>query len=90
MYFVNNNIQCHKIWIIFEKCSKIDDYELYMSNTGSIFSPDHKSVAYITYFGDIEIDPVFELNSILSLKSEYRRPCFNSDKLYQTFQNNIT
>ena len=51
---------------------KKGDYELYMSDTGSIFSPDHKSVAHVTYFGDLAIGPTSELNAILPVKYEYR------------------
>ena len=57
---------------------KRDDYELYMSDTGSIFSPDKKSLAHVTYFGDIAIGPVSELNSILPLQYYYK-PLINSD-----------
>ena len=50
---------------------KEGDYELYMSDTGSIFSPDHKSVAHITYFGNIAIGPTSELNALLPIDYEY-------------------
>ena len=50
---------------------KNGDYELYMSDTGSIFSPDKKSVAHISYFGDISIGPSSELNSILPIQYKY-------------------
>ena len=50
---------------------KRDDYELYMSDTGKIFSPDHKSVAYITNFGQIAIGPVSELNALYPLEYDY-------------------
>ena len=46
-----------------------NDYELYMSETGTLFSPDHQSVAHITYFGNIAIGPTSELNSILPIES---------------------
>ena len=50
---------------------KNGDYELYMTDTGSIFSPDHKSVAHLTYFGNIAIGPISELNSILPIDYKY-------------------
>ena len=50
---------------------KRNDYELYMSDTGTIFSPDRKSVAHVTYFGDIAIGPRSELNAILPINYEY-------------------
>ena len=50
---------------------KRGDYELYMTDTGSIFSPDRKSVAHITYFGNIAIGPVSELNAILPMEYKY-------------------
>ena len=54
------------------------DYELYMSDTGSIFSPDHKSVAHITYFGNIAIGPVSELNAILPIEYSYEKNYTNN------------
>ena len=50
---------------------KRNDYELYMSDTGTIFSPDQKSVAHVTYFGDIAIGPRSELNAVLPINYEY-------------------
>ena len=47
------------------------DYELYMSDTGSIFSPDKKSVAHVCYFGNIAIGPSSELNAILPINYGY-------------------
>ena len=52
---------------------KRNDYELYMTDKGSIFSPDHKSVAHITYFGNIAIGPVSELNAILPIVDNYTK-----------------
>ena len=42
-----------------------------MTDTGSIFSPDHKSVAHVTYFGNIAIGPYSELNAVLPIDYEY-------------------
>ena len=47
-----------------------DDYELYMTDTSSIFSPDHQSVLHMTYFGNIAIGPLSELNAILPIDHE--------------------
>ena len=56
---------------------KKGDFELYMTDTQSIFSPDRKSVAHLTYFGYIAIGPVSELNAVLPLKYQY----VNSDAI---------
>ena len=41
-----------------------NDYLIYLSEGTSIFSPDHKSLAYITSYGDIAIGPASEVNSL--------------------------
>ena len=50
---------------------KKGDYQLYMSDTGSIFSPDKKSVAHVCYFGNIAVGPTSELNVILPINYGY-------------------
>ena len=42
-----------------------------MIDKGSIFSPDHKNVAHITYFDNIVIGTVSELNAILPIVENY-------------------
>ena len=56
---------------------KKGDYQLYMSDTGSIFSPDKRSVAHVCYFGNIAIGPTSELNSVLPINYGY---IFNNNK----------
>ena len=56
-----------------------DDYELYMTSPGSIFSPDVGSVAHFTYFGDIAIGPSNEIDAVLPIdfrcKLDDKRSC---------------
>ena len=66
------------------------DYELYMSDTGSIFSPDRQSVAHLTYFGNIAIGPTAELNSILPIDYEYNFKSNGNGHLIKSPTGNIT
>ena len=69
---------------------KRDDYELYMTAPGSIFSPDKKSVAHVTYFGDIAIGPSNELNSVLPLDLRLKLVKTNDKKGYYQNIGNYT
>ena len=50
---------------------KRGDFLIYMTDSVSMFSPDHKSVMHITYFGNIAIGPTSELNSILPVNYKF-------------------
>ena len=60
---------------------KKDDFQLYMSDSGTFFSPDRQSVVHITSFGNIAIGPSSELNAILPLKYEYVDSSINAKKI---------
>ena len=66
------------------------DYELYMSDTGNIFSPDHQSVAHVTYFGNIAIGPSSELNSLLPIDYQYEFKEYKNDKNNGHLEKKIT
>ena len=50
---------------------KRGDFLIYMTDSVSMFSPDHKSVMHIAYFGNIAIGPTSELNSILPVNYKF-------------------
>ena len=68
---------------------KKGDFQLYMTDSLSMFSSDHKSVMHLTYFGNIAIGPTSELNSILPVNYKFNLNDKNEGHLVKQATGNI-
>ena len=48
-----------------------------MSDIGSVISPDHKNVVYVIDFGDVTVDALKKLNTILLFEYYFLKNMFH-------------